>query len=242
MTTQESSAVQQDRQASLQDLDIRRDKENSVTDAWLAQNGVRVEAAATDHPEKNLNNPEWLQQVGILPAGEAFVSAELVTQQYLPPEKHKPETSWSRGGYESYYQIHRIISKTSSGETKSRLVATKAIITGQAGANARREATFLTHLHNLGLAPKVYVLGNGLFLKEFVEGDAMPLSQEDHDQQIEGIIAVFATMDIRPLTPGRVDTVPVDGQLQVVDMGSGDIVGPSAYEFVQNLSPSAAQS
>lgn len=175
---------------------------------------------------------ELLHQINFLQTDEAFLGCEVVTSKFYPGKADWGD-GWVRGGAESFYQVYQV-NTLSSTKLGPRYVALKAIhsLGGETQNKVESEARRLSLLNQFGIAPKVYAVGPGTLIKEFLIEDEQKMSKDELNRQLQIIhhymtlLGISTQFDFRTTILGA--SIQNQGILKIIDAGSGDMNGPTS--------------
>jgi hypothetical protein len=212
---------------SLIERNYREFHHSSVRD-WFEEMGVVLLKKVRGD---EVANEVWLKAVGVIEPRDQLIRCSCITGNYLSGNKNYGD-GWFRGGAESFYKIMEMTIR-SSGRLDKRQVAFKAINTlGDIEEKVLNEAARMAVISGFDGCGKVYAVGEGVIVKEFLIEDEFNLAQELVDREKIALIDLLGQFKLRPLA-GRVEYVQSGGRVMLTDLGSGDILGPELLTFLR---------
>lgn len=209
----------------------KKEETSEFVQSWLLSKGVHT---LTTIRGDETSSSQWLEQMGVMEQSDRFINSQIVTQNFLGHNKDFGE-GWFRGGGESFYKICEVFYWHGEKQAKE-LVAFKAIHSmGNIHNKIVTEAVWMSHMASLGVCSKVFAVGNGIIVKEFLEEDPPErrMSPPQHTQAVAIIHDLLTRVGLTPNSP--IEVIQHHGKLMIIDLGSGDISGPDAFTFIGNL-------
>jgi hypothetical protein len=198
---------------------------------WFKRRGVNL----LDTLEGNeISNESWLYAQKILQSGERIHEAEIVTELFLSRNKDFGE-GWFRGGAESFYKIIKI-DYISNRKKSTKHIAFKAIHTlGNIQEKTLREAAWMAELYKYNRTGRIYAVGQGTIVKDFLLQDDIKdsLSDSDKAQEVKRIVQLMNQIGLSPMKES-LEYIQNNGRLKLIDLGSGDIDGPDLFTFIRS--------
>lgn len=172
----------------------------------------------------------WLIDVGILTSDQTFIKSQIVTEEFIHNKAFGK--GWVRGGGESFYKIVKI-EYFDSEEKKSKYIAFKAINSmGDIESKALQEASWMYLLSRFDICGKVYAVGDGTIVKDFLIEDDYEISREEEDKQRKRIFDILGQFGLKQQHKRPLEIIQTHGKLMLIDLGSGDISGPSYADLI----------